>query len=299
MTRYQVSAFGVIHKSESEPGKYKPITQMSRGERADTRDSVRRQKQIGDIGRHNIYSWHNGTEGVRRSPRRTAVERAPKASAHGLEDTFKQYGYTRRHADDIENSAGSGKQLKQDFDVTRHRPSTVHPNISYGHSITAKMEAGLDKTIDPKISAGLKHRVVLHHDTSLHPNIMAAAIPAHPLTGGRGHVVLGAPFTPGWKAPRGAGTPRRAIVNHELAHASLKHQPIQSSVPAKNIGEEARADAQSGANAYTRNHVVAGRRTTALLSHLPADKKELIPQIGTSVAYHRVRGLIRAGTKVR
>jgi hypothetical protein len=194
--------------------------------------------------------------------------------------------------------------MKREFDPTGHTPSAVHPKIAYGPSTKKKLRARMDRKIDPSIAGKLKHPVVIHRDKKLHPQVLAAAVPAHQTTGGRGHVVLGPTFKPsGKRKPNQFTNPAllntRGTVNHELAHAQLKRPPRTTTSMLTNMGEEARADAVSGANLYRKNGAVNSKK------EIKAIKREygagVINSDGLKInnRYLKVRRLARAAGKLR
>jgi Rieske Fe-S protein len=139
--------------------------------------------------------------------------------------------------------------------------------------------------------------VVYHHDANLNPGVHAAAVQASQVSGKKGHVVLGQPFTAGYKPPKGQDPKyRRGVVNHELAHASVKQPPRQNGTVLRNIGEEARADAVSGADAYLKNKAVLGSKTSKILNFVGRKKPEVheaMPQLAAGEKYHKIRNIVR------
>jgi hypothetical protein len=231
---------------------------------------------------------------------------------------YQAHGYSMRNQHLIPGANPPSKKvtrrLKQEFDPSHHVPSEVHRNISYGASTKPKMRARLDRKIDPTISEKLKHPVVFHHDKKLHPNVMGAAVPAHSTTGGRGHVVLGSTFKGSGKRKGNEAISRedvkssRATINHELIHAGAKKTPWQPGMKRMGVramGEEARADAASGANLYTKTGVISPRKTIKQAKgEIRAAKssgqypKETIRQAKQTVAphvrYHEVKRAVAA-----
>lgn len=299
-TRSGVSAFGVIHKAEYEPGQYKPISQMDASERGGVRYLARTRRVAGELSKP--WSWNRGEP----TSRRTAMERAPKASRHDLGSVFQAHGYARRVHDDPMDS-NSGAKLKREFDPSHHTPSPVHAKIHYGESVPPKMRQTLDTVIDPKLAGRLKHPVVFHHDRELTSGAHAAAVSAHQTTGGRGHVVLGRNFTGDYKPPRGQSpTMRRDAVNHEIGHAMIRGKPEHNTSPTRNLGEEARADTVSGTKLYVKNGLVPKRKVTGAVGWV-ADRAASRSAGGEAVQagleparrYHAVTRMIEAAKKVK
>lgn len=296
MTLYDISAFGVVHfaKSESSPGIYRPVTQMSPAEREETRSTATHRRVMGQYDRKTSFVRQPGGGYKTVKGKREMPTWGPQASKHSLADVYDNHGYPMRDGTNAERSA----KMKQEFDPKGHTPSATHKQIHYGTSVTPQMRSVLDRVIDPKIAGKLKHPVVYHHDPTLTSHAMAAAIPAHQSTGGKGHVVLGSPFTAGYKPPRGKDPKiRRGVVNHELVHANVNKPPEQGKIRAlSNIGEESRADHVSGANHYVKAGSVPGRRTTKVISGILGKYPEATAQ---ARRYHEVGGLINAAKKLR
>lgn len=267
-----VSAFGIIHKSESEPGQFKPVTQMTSAERG-------------------------------RATRLTQVRsrRAPQVNTaqHSLADTYKHHAYASRDGE-AAHPGSTSAAMKSEFNPAGHTPSAVHRNIAYGPSMSPQLRAGVDKSVDPEIVKKLRHPVVFHHVPELDSNSLAAAVPAHPLTGGRGHVALGRHFAPGSKLPIGVGATRPDIINHELAHAAVRQAPGAPGSYSRTMGEEARADAVSRTNTYVKNGVVPSQRSVKFSSRLyPKSAKRPGTTVGVNMRYHEVSDLVGAAKKLR
>lgn len=227
-----ISPFGVVHavaKSDVGNGEYKPATQLNAADRAAIK--VR------------------ATSGVRRS-----IEAKAPNKPRGMGELYSRHGF------------GLSERGPHALIHDATTPSAVHPNIHYGASIPAKHHAELDRKIDPEVAGKLRHPVVIHHDP-LPDSVHAAAIGAHVTTGGRGHVVLNAhEMSAGGKlnkdqASHYLGVRGHHVLNHEIAHASLKHSnPIkwmhhdELEMARRSMGEEARADARGvrGKGVYQR-----------------------------------------------
>lgn len=271
-TRGGVSAFGVVHKSEHAPGEYKPVAQMSRTERGQTRRQITAGK-------------------------RSRAVLKPVA-AHSLADTYRDFGYASRDGG-IAHPERVHQEMKAEFDKSTHTPSAVHPNIHYGPSMSPQLRNGVDKVLDPSLVKKLKHPVVFHHVPNLSDHGLAAAVPAHTVTGGRGHVALGRHFTLGAKMPIGTAG-HAAVVNHELAHAAVRQRPELGVSRARSLGEEARADAVSRTQVYVRNGVVPSAKTLKFQTKLaPKSALKTGTTLFNATRYHHIQGLIGAAQKLR
>jgi hypothetical protein len=307
-TRGGVSAFGVLHKSEYAPGKYKPVTEMG---------PKKRLKVFNTAVDRGVERKRAGIFGAR--PTVATPEN------RGLVDAYKHHGYSMRQPDIMQDGvdrAASAKRMKREFDPSHHKPSAVHPNIAYGESVKRKARARLDRKLDSKLTGALKHPVVFHRDKDLSPMAHAAAVPAHKATGGRGHVVLGHSFKRSGKwmnEGQGAATGRN-VINHELAHASVKRPPIAVADPKKfarqALGEEGRADAVSRGHVYTKTGAMPDKKlirsqqkefkrakktpaTSGLDAYEPQQIKMVDRQLAAQGHYHKVKRLIRVASKGR
>lgn len=290
-----VSAFGVVHKSESSPGTFEPVSGLDRTKRKALRANI-----VQNRGRRRL-----GITGG-----------APPVANHDVGQVYRAHAYAARHDKPLTGEHPGVKataKIKTEFDQRWHTQSPVHPNIHYGPSTTPKMRARLDRKIDPKIAGGLKHPVVIHHDPKLNPNLHAGAVPAHVTTGGKGHVVLGSVFKPSGKT-RGQevlgtkipGPSAKGVVNHEIAHAQLRRPPRQIDMKvdphtraATNFGEEARADAVSGAKLYRKNGMITGRKTLKVVQR-EFGRDAIDPgALKVNNRYLKVHRLVRAARKVK
>lgn len=222
------SAFAIIHKSETEEGKFKPVSQMTAGER----DAVRA---------HSV-----GRVAAAKSRQIKAKQEARwggRTHEGGLAQVFGHHGVTMSH---------QGLAHKVNAPTVK---SAMHPNIEYGHGISEEGRKTYDKALDPKLTKTLRHPVVIHRDEIAAPGflqtIRGAAVGAHKLTRGKGHVVMNSEHFDEHGKPIEStlfGTSDlKKTVNHEVAHAakkeatsSFQHRPDPQR---SSMGEEARADA--------------------------------------------------------
>lgn len=253
-----VSAFGVVHKSESAPGKYAPVTQMGPARLHATRGLAAGRW----LGRHTANQPPAANTGGR-----------------GLTNTFAGAGYSKREG------GGVAQRMKSEFDRSGHTPSEMHSKIAYGSSVSPQARANIDRQIDPKQAGGLRHTVVIHHDSAL-KNAHAAAVPAHVTTGGRGHIVLGETFTAGgrWTEAGTSGLNSRSVISHEMAHAAKKQPPHLARTPSQNMGEEARADAVSGTHAYTKTGAVPEKASLTASSDTIRDAHRQVRRLRRTIS---------------
>jgi hypothetical protein len=285
-TRGGFSAFGVVHfaKSEVAPGKFKRARKLGDKKKEKVRNLVIDRQMARDVN--------------------NPPERASAAN-RSLGHAYVHHAYAMRE------DAGAKQittAMKHEIDPTHHTPSAVHPNIHYGPSVNPEMKATLDRSIDPKLAAKSPHPIVIHHVPDLHPQVVAGALGAHPLTGGRGHVAIGPVLheTGHWNIHEDAqakGITGPRILNHEIAHASLKGKPVHDLKPVRNMGEESRADTVSRAGIYRRSGAIG---TPKVLRQVKRDNKTLpkefrVPkaELAAHGAYHRVARLVERGMKLR
>jgi hypothetical protein len=172
----------------------------------------------------------------------------------------------RRNTEAIYEQHAVGRGIKPAL-AESTRPSTVHPNVHYGSSITPHLERKIDSHLDPKLVRQAKAPTVFHHG-NLAPSVLAGATPAHATTGGKARVILGHgmvhPHSAEHEQYRGVTSADnfslRHIVNHEFAHTLKSQGPrrfhaydgaLKHGASAR---EEARADAKGipGKGLYER-----------------------------------------------
>ena len=238
----RLSAFGVVHtvaKSEYAPGKHRPITELGAG----TVRHLRSQFTYGDRQRSEPFTINRGRD---------------------LATAYDQHSYV-----------GYGRDIGKEMAEHTTR-SAVHPKVHYGDSVSPEHRAGLDAMIEPKIARKLRRPVVIHHAPDLAS--AGAAIPPHVTTGGKGHVALHSVDPKDFTSPH--GLKMEHVVNHELVHTNVRSRsPYVLPARMKRMGgEEGRADAISGMNAYQK------------LGSIPRP---------VAADYHKVRSIIEAAQKAR
>lgn len=281
-----LGAAGEVSKSQLPDGSYKRAVKMTPHERAEQANRVRWGGSHGTGAKPPLVRRSNGTtyrdsdrgvESVRPREPKTHYGSFRGAQGHpqgspkknrtgtvinrGLSDAFRGHG--------VQHTIAMARDAKT-------RPSKLHPNIEYGHTVTPKVEAKIDATIRPDIAGSLKHTVVFHHANLKVPGAQAAAAASHKtLLHGKGHVVIDAAAIDhhGNEAPLKPGITFAHVVNHELGHATAHHKsPARFDHPDGRInarrayGEEARADVigVKGPGVYRRSGVIGNRATAAI-----------------------------------
>ena len=161
-------------------------------------------------------------------------------------------------------------------------PSAVHRNVHYAASVPEGARSFWDKTIDPKVASKLRRPTVIHHSENMGTGFGGAALPAHVTTGRKAHVVIsvvnGKPHS--MSMPGGA----KGTINHELAHTiqGKKTNPAMWATKGAlaNSGNEAKADALSGANVYTKGGVVPNEEGAASVDGRIQDRRQARPGQG-------------------
>ncbi len=314
---FGVDRWDLVEKSQMPDGSYRPASSLSPDDRVRVKGMASLNRMTG-LGRQQALSVQDRRRYV--NPNLSENSR-PGGGHRGTNELYGRHGF---------GAAESGAHTLIHAKSTQ---SSVHPNIHYGASIPAEHHADLDRRIDPKQAANLRHPVTIHHDAMPH-GIAAAAVGSHVTTRHRGHVVLNsAHMSPGGKLhpgqPEFGSAKGRHVLAHELEHASLKHSnPIKwmhhddNEMSRRSLGEEGRADARSqkGKGLYQRTGAVVGekdvrraaratpkkiKRSMAKEGMSPADMKKfgLNPKQLASQAregskimghYHQVRNVVRA-----